>query len=136
MRQPLRDTAAAQHGAFSTAQAMTCYSRGELRALVRAGHWRGVFTGTYRLKSAETGPRLRLSAAGLSIGRELPACLHTAAELHGFGVLDDVITHVSSRRARPAPAEPTSGHISSPSRQATSSGCGAARWSPLPTVRP
>jgi hypothetical protein len=94
MRQPLRNTAAAQHGAFSTAQAMTCYSRGELRALVRAGRWRGVFTGTYRLKSAEPSPRLRLSAAGLSIGREVSACLHTAAELHGFGVLDDVITHV------------------------------------------
>jgi hypothetical protein len=97
MRQPLRDLAAAQHGAFSTAQAMTCYSRGELRALVRSGRWLGVFTGTYSLKSAELGPRLRLSAAGLSIGREVPACLHTAAELHGFGVLDDVVTHVAVR---------------------------------------
>lgn len=95
MRQPLRDIAAAQHGAFTTAQAMSCYSHGELRALLRSGRWEGVFTGTYRLKSGEPGPRLRLSAAGLSIGREVPACLHTAAELHGFGVLDDAVTHIA-----------------------------------------
>jgi hypothetical protein len=101
MRQPLRDIAAAQHGAFTTAQAMSCYSRGELRALVRAGRWEGVFAGTYRLGSGEPGPRLRLSAAGLSIGREVPACLHTAAELHGFGVLDDAVTHVAVRPDEP-----------------------------------
>ncbi|GAA5132227.1 hypothetical protein [Pseudonocardia adelaidensis] len=101
MRQPLRDIAAAQHGAFSTAQAMSCYSRGELRALVSSGGWSGMFTGSYRLSSAEPGPRLRLSAAGLSIGREVPACLHTAAELHGFGVLDDVVTHVAVRPDEP-----------------------------------
>jgi hypothetical protein len=95
MRQPLRDIATAQHGAFTTAQAMSCYSRGELRALVHSGRWEGVFAGTYRLTSGEPGPRLRLSAAGLSIGREVLACLHTAAELHGFGVLDDTITHVA-----------------------------------------
>jgi hypothetical protein len=101
MRQPLRDIAAAQHGVFTTAQAMTCYSRGELRALVHAGRWTGVFTGTYRVKSGEPGPRLRLSAARLSIGREVPACLHTAAELHGFGVLDDTVTHVAVRPDEP-----------------------------------
>jgi hypothetical protein len=95
MRQPLRDIAAAQHGAFSTAQAMSCYSRGELRALVGSGRWCGVFTGSYRLSSAVPGPRLRLSAAGLSLGRVVPACLHTAAELHGFGVLDDAVTHIA-----------------------------------------
>ncbi|MFC5231963.1 hypothetical protein [Pseudonocardia zijingensis] len=27
----------------------------------------------------------------------MPACLHTAAELHGFGVLDDATTHVAVR---------------------------------------
>ncbi|TQM39154.1 type IV toxin-antitoxin system AbiEi family antitoxin domain-containing protein [Pseudonocardia cypriaca] len=101
MRQPLRDIAAGQHGAFTTAQAMSCYSRGELRALVRSGRWAGVFTGTYRVEAGGASARLRLSAAGLSIGREVPACLHTAAELHGFGVLDDVVTHVAV-----APDEP------------------------------
>lgn len=101
MRQPLRDIAAGQHGAFTTAQAMSCYSRGELRALVRSGRWARVFTGTYRVDAGGASARLRLSAAGLSIGREVPACLHTAAELHGFGVLGDVVTHVAV-----APDEP------------------------------
>lgn len=76
---------------------MSCYSRGELRALVSSGRWEAVFTGTYRVKSGRPSPILRLSAAGLSIGREVPACLHTAAELHGFGVLDDTATHVAVR---------------------------------------
>jgi hypothetical protein len=106
VRQPLRDIAAAQHGAFTTAQAMSCYSRGELRALVGSGHWEGVFTGTYRVKCGEPGTRLRLSAAGLSIGREVPACLHTAAELHGFGVLDDAVTHVVVRPDEPCVRRP------------------------------
>jgi hypothetical protein len=95
VRPPLRDIAAAQHGAFTAAQAMSCYTRGELRARVRSGRWCGVFTGTYRLGSGDPGARLRLSAAGLSIGREVAACLHTAAELHGFGVLGDPVTHVA-----------------------------------------
>jgi hypothetical protein len=101
VRQPLRDIAAAQHGAFSTAQALSCYSRGELRALLHSGRWEGVFAGTYRVKSGESSPRLRLSAAGLSIGRDVPACLNTAAELHGFGVLDDAVTHVAVRPDEP-----------------------------------
>jgi hypothetical protein len=101
VRQPLRDIAAAQHGAFTTAQAMSCYSRGELRALVSSGRWEGVFAGTYRVRSGPPSPRLRLSAARLSIGREVPACLHTAAELHGFGVLDDTVTHVAVRPDEP-----------------------------------
>jgi hypothetical protein len=102
MRQPLRDIAAAQHGAFTAAQALSCYSRGELlRSLLRSGRWEAVYTGTYRVKSGVAGTRLRLSAAGLSIGREVPACLHTAAELHGFGVLDDVVTHVAVRPDEP-----------------------------------
>jgi hypothetical protein len=101
VRQPLHNIAAAQHGAFTAAQASSCYSRGELRALLRSGRWEGVFTGTYRVRSGEPGPRLRLSAAGLSIGREVPACLHTAAELHGFGVLGDKVTHVAVRPYEP-----------------------------------
>jgi hypothetical protein len=101
MRRTLRDIAAGQHGAFSTAQALSCHTRGELRALVDSGRWCGVFTGSFRSSSAEPGPRLRLSAAGLSIGRDVPACLHTAAELHGFGVLDDAVTHVAVRPDEP-----------------------------------
>jgi hypothetical protein len=95
VRSPLRELAASQHGAFSTAQAMLCYTRSELRARVRSGRWILVFTGSYRLAGSEPDARLRLAAATLSIGRPVAACLHTAAELHGFGVLDDAVTHVT-----------------------------------------
>ncbi len=94
MRSPLRKIAAAQHGAFSYAQAMSCYTRAELRARVASGRWVVVFTGSYRRCDAEPCARLLLSAASLSIRREVPACWNTAAELHGFGVLDDPVTHV------------------------------------------
>lgn len=74
---------------------MTCYTRAEVRARVRSERWRPVFTGAYRLDAAEPDARLLLAAAALSIGRPVPACLHTAAALHGFGVLDDPVTHVA-----------------------------------------
>lgn len=94
MRPPLRDLAAAQHGAFSTEQVMSCYTRAELRARVESRRWLRVFTGSYRIGSSDPDARLRVAAARLSIGREVAACRHTAAELHGFGVLADPVTHV------------------------------------------
>lgn len=101
MRSPLRELAAEQRGAFTAAQALLCYTRSELRARVRSGLWRTVFTGTYRLADAEPDARLLLAAAGLSLGRPAPACLHTAAALHGFGVLDDPVTHVAVEPGSP-----------------------------------
>jgi len=95
MRSPLRELAAAQHGAFSTAQALLCYSPGEIKARLAGGQWVSVFAGSHRLARADPTARLRTAAAGLSLGREVPACLHTAAELHGFGVLIDPVTHVA-----------------------------------------
>ncbi|MHA6792532.1 hypothetical protein ACVGVM_03280 [Pseudonocardia bannensis] len=101
MRSPLRYAAARQHGAFSTRQILSCYTRDELRARVRSQQWKRVFTGSYRHAGSEPTARLRVHAAGLSIGRPVPACLHTAAELLGFGVLDDPVTHVVVGTALP-----------------------------------
>lgn len=95
MRSPLRTVAARQHGAFHARQALTCYSPAELRARVRSQLWCRVLDRTYRLSTSEPSARLRVAAAGLSIGRPVPACLHTAAELHGFGILDDPVTHIA-----------------------------------------
>jgi hypothetical protein len=95
MREPLRSIAARQFGAFSAAQALTCYSAGEIRARIRSGRWLRVIGRTFRLAESEPLARLRVSAAGLAIGRPVPACLHTAAELLGFGVLADPLTHVA-----------------------------------------
>jgi hypothetical protein len=101
MRSPLRELAAAQHGAFSTAQALLCYTPSEIKARHAGGRWVPVFAGSHRLARAEMTARLRTAAAGLTLGREVPACLHTAAELHGFGVLIDPVTHVAVPGATP-----------------------------------
>lgn len=95
MHPALRAVCAAQHGTFHARQALSCYTPGELRARVRGKRWLRVHGPTYRLADAEPGARMRVSAAGLAIGRSVPACLHTAAELHGFGILDDPVTHVA-----------------------------------------
>lgn len=95
MRTPLGAVAACQHGAFHARQALDCYSPGEVRARVRSGRWRRVVGQVYRQDYSEPTARLRLAAASLDIGRPVPACLHTAAELHGYGVLDESITHVA-----------------------------------------
>ncbi|MHA6785536.1 hypothetical protein ACVGOW_31745 [Pseudonocardia saturnea] len=95
MRTPLRSCARRQHGAFHARQALSCYSPGEVRARVSARRWIPVYGPVYRLDDSEPGPRLRVAAAGLAIGHPVPACLSTAAELHGFGILDDPVTHVS-----------------------------------------
>lgn len=97
MRAPLRAFAAAHHGAFTTSHALSCYTRAEVRSRVRSGRWRQVFHGVYRHRDSVPTARLRLAAAALTIGRPVTACLNTAAELHGFGVLDDTVTHVAVR---------------------------------------
>jgi hypothetical protein len=95
MRTPLRSVTVRQHGAFSAQQALLCYSPGEVRHRIRSGRWSAVHDRTYRSRTSTPTARLLLSAAALSIGRPVAACLHTAAELHGFGVLDDPVTHVA-----------------------------------------
>lgn len=95
MRTSLRSCARRQHGAFHARQALDCYSPGEMRARVAARRWIPVFGPVYRLDDSEPEPRLRVAAASLAIGHPVPACLSTAAELHGFGILDDPVTHVT-----------------------------------------
>jgi transposase len=81
-------------------QARTCYTPDELRARVRAGTWLRVFAGAHRHHDSDPTPRLRTSAAGLSIGRPVAAFLHTAADW-GFGLLGDPATHVVVDRRSP-----------------------------------
>lgn len=94
MRPPLRLHAQSQHGAFHARQALACYSAGEVRARVASGRWPCVFGPVYRHADSPPTARLLLTAAGLATGRPVAACLSTAADLHGFGILDDPVTHV------------------------------------------
>lgn len=106
MHPELAALAAAQHGAFHARQALQWYRPVELRARIRAGEWQRVFRRVLRHASSEPNARLRLSAAALDIGRPVAACLHTAAELHGFGLLDDPVTHVATTVALPCRRRP------------------------------
>lgn len=89
----LADVLAAQHGTLTWAQATRFLTDDEVRARVDRGSWVRVHRGVYR-----PGPRgsvaQDLQAARLALGLEPVACFHTAARLHGFGVVDDGRTHV------------------------------------------
>jgi len=83
-----------QGGLITRCQALEGYTAEQIRARLAGGRWIRVFRGVYGTASAEPTGRLRVLAAALSIGTPVTACLYTAAELHGFGVLGDDTTHV------------------------------------------
>ena len=83
-----------QGGLITRCQALEGYTAEQIRARLAGGRWIRVFRGVYRTASAEPTGRLRVLAAALSIGTPVTACLYTAAELHGFGVLGDDTIHV------------------------------------------
>ncbi|WP_227998924.1 hypothetical protein [Nocardia australiensis] len=95
MRPGLKQVRDSQFGAFTAWQVACEYSRAEMRARIDRGEWVRVFHGVYREANTPLSPVLRVEAARLSIGAmSLAAGYHTAAELHGFAVLDGQATHV------------------------------------------
>ncbi len=103
MARTLVDVANAQHGAFTRAQALQSRTPEQVRARLANRQWLPVFHRVYRTHGAAPNARLRTVAAGLSLNQSVTAYLHTAAELHGFGVLDESATHViapATRRTR------------------------------------
>ena len=66
-----------------------------IRGQVRSGRWQRVFRGVYAPGGVDLDPVLRSRAALLSTGgSELLVGLSTAAELYGFGVVSDGLTHL------------------------------------------
>lgn len=95
MRAQLEGLRNKQFGVFTTAQARIEYTKAELRARLHRGEWVPVFHGVYREATAHPGPELRVEAARLSMGLSvLVAAYDTAAELHGFSVVERNTTHV------------------------------------------
>lgn len=77
------------------------YTPAEIETLVRRGNWVRVFRGVYREGTVAMSAPLRVEAARLSMGADAAiACYSTAAELHGFAVVSDPVTHVQSCDAR------------------------------------
>lgn len=104
MRASLVDLARAQCGTFTRQQALRHHSPGQIRAQLTNGGWAQVYYGVYRLAGTPATAQLRTTAAGLSMQQPVVACLHTAAELHGFDVCGADDTHVigtDGRRQRP-----------------------------------
>ena len=87
----------AQRGTFTWEQARDEYTVAEIRTHIRRGAWIRVFRGVYRESSTPASTTLSLSAARLSMAVDrIVACRHTAAQLHGFAVLNDPAVHVLS----------------------------------------
>ncbi|MGY1692197.1 type IV toxin-antitoxin system AbiEi family antitoxin domain-containing protein [Geodermatophilus sp. SYSU D01105] len=85
---------AAQHGVFTTAQALSHVTDAELRRHVRAGRWRRTrWRGVLVDGELPDCPALQLRAAALAAGADLVACHSTAAAVWGFGVIGDPTLH-------------------------------------------
>jgi hypothetical protein len=93
-------SAAAQGGAFRATQGRQLYRWQQLRELEALGLIVREGRSVFRLADARTDSRSRLARAELAIGRPLIACHATAAEIFGFGVLDDGLLHVTTSSAR------------------------------------
>lgn len=85
---------AAQHGVFTTSQALGHCGDTQLRALVRSGRWRrSPWRGVLLDGDLPDSPALLVRAAALAVGGDLVACHSTAAALWGFDVLGDTTMH-------------------------------------------
>ncbi|MEV0762954.1 type IV toxin-antitoxin system AbiEi family antitoxin domain-containing protein [Nocardia sp. NPDC050435] len=99
MRQELRVLSGRQLGVFTWRQALASYTPAEVRTRVGRGQWLRVLHGVYRESDTELSPELRVEAARLSMGQmSAVAAYGTAAELHGFSVAADPVTHVLGPR--------------------------------------
>jgi hypothetical protein len=101
MRPNLAVFAAKQHGSFTWRQARFEYTSSEIQTLLRNGAWVRVFRGVYRDSATPMCAPLAVEAARLSMDADAAiACYMTAAQLHGFAVIDDPVTHVLSYDSR------------------------------------
>lgn len=94
MREGLAELAVRQHGAFTGRQAAHWYRPGEIRHRLRTGRWHRLCRGVFCDGSRADDVRTRLVAVRLAFCMPVVACLYTAAELHGFGVIRSPQVHV------------------------------------------
>ncbi|MFD6163432.1 hypothetical protein ACFWF7_33765 [Nocardia sp. NPDC060256] len=99
MRAQLAGLRDKQFGVFTAAQVRGEYTRAELRARVWRGEWVRVFHGVYREAGTPELVELRVEAARLSMRLPVVVASHaTAAELHGFSVIESAATHVIGKQ--------------------------------------
>jgi len=93
--------AAAQHGVFSTAQAIAHgLTHRQILRRVHAGEWERVHVGVYRISGAPVTYLQSLRAACLAIGPEAAASHRAAAVLHGVLTYREPPVEISTTRLR------------------------------------
>ncbi len=93
----------ANAGLVTTAQLLTVINRRTLASHLEAGALVRVCHGVYALEPPDIPGRL--AAIELATGKPIVACMDTAAELHGFGIGNDLRLHILDPgiRIRPTP---------------------------------
>lgn len=93
----------ANGGLVTTAQLLSVINRKTLASHLRAGAIVRVCHGVYAMEPPDTLGRL--AALELATGKPIVACMGTAAELHGFDIVEDGRLHVLDPgiRIRPTP---------------------------------
>ncbi len=94
MRDDWERTANGQHGAFAWRQIRHRITRAEARTELRRGTWVALHRGVFCRAECRDELLTRLTAAHLVLGVPAVACLHTAARLHGFGVVSTGLLHL------------------------------------------
>lgn len=89
----LAELAGRQDGAFTSRQAQRWFTLRGIRRQLREGRWLRLHNGVLCISADPLPLTTKLAAAGLALGSPVIACLHSAAELHGFGVIDSDQVH-------------------------------------------
>lgn len=93
---------AANGGVATTRELLTVVSRKGLEVRVRAGKLVRVQRGVYALRPPDVPARL--AALDLASGTRIVACMHTAAEIYGFGTEPDDRLHILDPGVRVRPS--------------------------------
>src|ERR1700712_985483 len=94
----LIELARSQRGALTGTQLRAAVGNRKRARFLRAGELVQLWRNAYAVPSIAARPATNLEAARLTLGRPVTACLHTAAELHGFDISTDRDTHVLATR--------------------------------------
>lgn len=96
------DIFAANNGLATTQQLLETMSDRTLVKRVRDGQIVRIWHGVYALHEPDL--LQRMAALDLVTGRQIVACMHTAAQLHGFGTEDDRRVHIFDPGVRMRPS--------------------------------
>jgi hypothetical protein len=133
--QALQELFAANGGVATTRQLLTVLSRKGLEVTVRAGRLVRVRRGVYAMQWPDVPARL--AALDLASGTHIVACMHTAAEMYGFGTESDDRLHILDPgvRMRPSPDLMVHQRIGAPLKKIDGRLATAPAWTAIELAR-